>query len=147
MFRISIITPEIANEEGWRHAGGLLVAGDARLPFLVDLTYWRAVDYERQWRAGLRRIVEGAMSTALVTAYRGPRGDSHVIWALWRDEAHVYGQKQAVLPGDLPTPFDPADPYAHVGSRTPSSAHGLPIPEWRMELGQFLTSALGIRGA
>ena len=80
-----------------------------RLPFLADLTHWTVADYERQWRAGLRRIVEGAPSSALLTAYRGPGDAPHVLWALWRDGEHVYVQERGVSPATLAAPFDPWD--------------------------------------
>ncbi len=145
MFRISIVTPPIVNEGGWRHAGALLVVGHARLPFLVDLTYWGVASYERQWKEGVRRLLGGAPSSALVTAYRGPDAGSHLMWGLWRDEVHVYVQAEAVLPAEHATPFDPRAPYAHVGPHTHSTARGLPIPEWRVDVASVIADALGIR--
>jgi hypothetical protein len=139
------VTPAITGEQGWRHAGGLLLVGGARLHFLVDLTYWRVADYERQWRAGVRRLVVGAPSSALVTAYRGPGDVAHLMWALWRDAGYVYVQREVVLPAELDSPFDPSAPYAHVGPHTHSTANGLPIAEWRIDLASLLAGALGIR--
>src|SRR4030095_12748717 len=77
MFRIRFFTPLVMNEEGWQHAGGELVVGDARLCFLVDLTHWGIGEYQHQWRAGISRLVQGAPSTALMTAYRGPGESAH----------------------------------------------------------------------
>lgn len=37
MFRIRFFTPAVLNEEGWQHAGGELVVGNARMCFLVDV--------------------------------------------------------------------------------------------------------------
>ena len=77
MFRIRFFTPSVMNDEGWQHAGGELIVGDARMCFLVDLTYWGMADYQHQWRGGISRLVQGAPSTALMTAYRGP-GESAI---------------------------------------------------------------------
>ena len=66
MFRIKFFTPSVMNEEGWQHAGGELVVGDARMCFLVDLTYWGMADYHHQWRGGMTRLLQGAPSTALM---------------------------------------------------------------------------------
>ena len=145
MFRIRFFTPSVMNEDGWQHAGGELVAGDARLCFLVDLTYWRIGDYEGQWRRGIARLTQGAPSTALLTAYRGSRESAHTMWALWREEGYVYIQEHSVLPGDLDAPFDPNEPYAHVGERIPAAQNALPIPEWRVELVHLHAANLGIR--
>lgn len=144
MFRIKFFTPPVMNEEGWQHAGGELVVGDARMCFLVDLSHWGMPDYQYQWRQGITRLLQGAPSTALMTAYRG-RGDSaHVMWALWRDEGYVYVQEQSVLPADLDMPFDPNDPYLHVGERIPAAVHGLPIPEWRVAIEHVQAALLGL---
>ena len=145
MFRIRFFTPAVLNEEGWQHAGGELVVGDGRLCFLVDLTFWGIVDYQRQWHDGISRLVQGARSTALMSAYRGPGASAHTMWALWRDDGHVYVQDHSVLPADLDAPFDPGDPYSHVGERIPAAENALPIPEWRVAVEHVHAAMLGIR--
>ena len=145
MFRIHITTPRVTSQDGWPHAGGVLVVGRERLVFLVDLAHWSEVDYERQWKMGVWRLVQGAPSTALVTAYRGSTGAPHVMWALWRSDTHVYVQEQMVLPAELESAFDPREPYAHVGARVPATEYRLPILEWRLELVPFYAGALGLR--
>lgn len=145
MFQIRVFTPQVIDENGWPHAGGQFVLGDVRLHFLVDLRHWSISAYERQWREGIVRLVHGAPSTALMTAYRGPHDEPHIMWALWRGERYVYVQSQTVLPAELDSPFDPFAPYAHVGERIPSSENGLPISEWRVELTHLYASAFGIR--
>ena len=144
MFRIRAVTPAVQRDDGRRLAGGLLVVGDARLPFVLDLTYWSVADYERQWQAGTRRLVEGAPSSALLTAYRGPGEAEHLLWALWRDDEHVYVQERSVL-ATAAASFDPRRPYAPVGARMPSSGYAPPVQQWRVELVPFLAAALGIR--
>jgi len=145
MFRIRFFTPTALNAEGWQHAGGELIVGTARLCFLVDLTFWSMGDYQRQWRDGIARLVQGAPSTALMSAYRGPGESAHTMWAVWRDETYAYVQEHSVLPSDLDAPFDPNEPYAHVGDRVPAAEHALPIPEWRVELEHVHAALLGIR--
>jgi hypothetical protein len=145
MFRIRFFTPSVINEEGWQHAGGELVAGGARMCFLVDLSYWGIPDYQHQWHEGISRLLQGAPSTALMTAYRGPRESAHTMWALWREEDYVYVQEHSVLPADLDAPFDPNEPYGHVGTRVPAAENGLPIAEWRVEIEHLRAAMLGIR--
>ena len=145
MFRIRVFTPAVHDETGWRHAGGELVLGDGRRCFLVDLTVWNIPDYQRQWREGVARLVQGSPSTALMTAYRARPGEAHAMWALWRDESQVYVQQHLVLPEELDAPFNPLDPYPHLGERIPATEHGLSIPEWRLPLADVIAANLGIR--
>jgi len=145
MFKIRFFTPAVVNDEGWQHAGGELVVGDGRLCFLVDLTFWGIVEYHRQWRDGISRLVQGAPSTALMSASRGPGAFAHTMWALWRDDAYVYVQDHSVIPAELAVLFDPSDPYAHVGERIPAAENALPIPEWRVSLEHVHAAMLGIR--
>lgn len=145
MFRIKFFTPQITNAEGWQHAGGELILGDARMCFLVDLTHWSIADYYGQWQRGIARLTRGAPSTALMTAYRGPSDSAHTMWALWREDAHVYVQEHSVLPAELDGPFDPNEPYEHIGERVPAAESGLPIPEWCVPVEQLHAAMLGIR--
>jgi hypothetical protein len=123
----------------------VLLLGHTRLCFVAALQHWTVADYERQWREGIARLAAGEASTALMTAYRGPGDRPHVMWALWRDESHVYIQEQTVLPAELDTLFDPRAPYQQVGNRVAATEAGLPISEWRIELVHLLAEAYGIR--
>ena len=38
----------------------------------------------QRWHCGIGE------ATALMTAYRGPGESAHTMWALWREEGHVY---------------------------------------------------------
>ena len=145
MFRIRFFTPAVQDEVGKWYAGGEMVLGDARCCFLVDLSSWGTAHYERQWREGITRLVQGAPSSALMTAYRGTSAEPHLMWGLWRHETHVFVQEHPVVPGELDSPFDPLDPYPHVGNRIPASEHGLSIPEWRFPLVDLIAANLGIR--
>ncbi len=145
MFRVRVFTPPVHNEEGWLQAGGELRLGTARVGFLVDLRYWTVADYERQWKAGIARLLQGSPSSALMTAYRGSGEATHLIWALWREGGYIYAQEHPVVVTELDPPFDPADPYGHVGERIATSEYHLPFPEWRVDLVQVYADAMGIR--
>jgi hypothetical protein len=143
VFGIRIATPAVPNAWGALHALGELRLGGESIQFLVDLSTWQIADYERQWRSAIDRLAHGAPSTALLRAYRGPFADSHVIWALWRDDDFVYVQEQAILASELDAPFDPMCPDSHVGARLDPAATGLPLVEWRVPLLQVLAAAFG----
>lgn len=131
MFRIRFFTPAVTDANGWRHAGAELVIGAQQLRFTIDLTRWSVADYTAQWREGLSRLAHGAPSSALVTAYRGPHGDRHDMWALWREQDQVYAQHLTVLTAEIEGPFVASVPYAHVGARIPASDQNLPITEYK----------------
>jgi hypothetical protein len=145
LFRIRIYTPALVNEAGWPHAGAELTAGVTRLHHRVDLRYWRIADYQRQWREGIARLVNGAHSSALMSSFSGAGDAPHLMWALWRQGAHIYIQSHCVLPAHLAAPFDPRAPYEHVGARIPITENHLPMDEWRVEFGQLLAFGLRIR--
>lgn len=145
LFRIRIYTPPIVNDAGWPHAGTELIAGATRLHRRVDLRYWRIADYERQWREGIARLVNGAESSALMLGFAGPGDASHSMWALWREAPSVYIQPHCVLGALLDDPFDPRTPYEHVGARIPVTQNGLPMDEWRVDLDHLMVFGLRIR--
>jgi hypothetical protein len=145
MFRIRVFTPAVFEPNGSAHAGAALTAGNTRLHFRVDLRFWQIVDYERQWAAGVARLAGGAESSALMSAYTGPDGNRHTMWALWRTGGHIYIQPHCVVAADLDAPFDPRSPYDHVGAHIPASANALPLLEWRVDFEYLLASSFGIR--
>src|SRR5262245_42502139 len=116
MLRIRCFTPPVLSEEGAYCAGGELVVGDGRLFFMLDLSRWSIAQYQRQWQTGIDRLVRGAPSTALMTAFRRDPTAGDVMWALWREDSHIYIQEHTVIPAELDEPFDPNEPYAHVGA-------------------------------
>ena len=145
VFSIRIVTPVVTDEHGHRQAGGLLAVGEARLPFLLDCAHWSASDYERQWKEGIHRIAEGARSSLLLTAYRGDGRGPHMLWAMWRDDDHVYVQARSVRPSTRAQPFDPWNAYAYVPTRMPVGEYAPPATQWRIELESFFASAVGLR--
>ena len=145
MFAIRIVTPIVTDEEGRRHAAGLLTVGQARLPFRLDCAHWTASDYERQWKAGIQRIAQGAPSSALVTAYQGDGDEPHTLWAMWRDDDHVYVQARSVRTPAFAESFDPSNPYPYVPSRMPVCEYAPPATQWRVGLESFFASAFELR--
>lgn len=145
MFRIRFLTPAVINDDGWNHAGAEFNLGDVRLCFLVDLSHWSMAAYQQQWRQAIRRLAEGAPSSALMTAYRGTGDTAHVMWAIWCTTEGVFVQNHSVLPADLEEPFDPDNPYVHVGFRIPATENALPIPEVRVGLEHLNAALRGIR--
>jgi hypothetical protein len=147
MFGIRISTPSLADDSGSPYAAAELNAGGARVHFQADLRFWSPRQYERQWADGIRRLVRGATSSALMSAFTGARGELHRMWALWRRGGHIYVQPHCVVRADLSGSFDPAAPYDHVGEHVPMTLADLPHEEWRVELAAFLEAAVVVISA
>jgi len=96
MFDICFSTPSVMNEDGIPQAGAQLRLGNDIFVFTIDLSHWSIPEYEQQWREGIWRLLEGASSSALMTAYAGPNGHMHHMWAFWREEKYLYVQQHAV---------------------------------------------------
>lgn len=144
MFRIRVFAPSLTYAHDSLNAVGELVIGDARQHFRLDLRAWSIADYERQWKAGVSRLVYGEPSSALMSAYRGDDHSPHLMWALWRESGFVFVQPQCVLNSELSSRFDPHAPYEYVGPRVPATEQTLPIVEWRVELDQLYTNAFNL---
>jgi hypothetical protein len=145
MFRIRVLSAPAASATDAPAAVGELVVDGARSVFPLDLSHWCVADYQRQWRDGLGRLLRGAPSSALMSAYRGPHGDAHLMWALWRENTSVYVQPHCVAASDLTMPFDLEAAYDHVGVRVPARDQVLPIVEWCVGVEHLFASALQIR--
>ncbi|HEV7387565.1 MAG TPA: hypothetical protein VGN73_03030 [Gemmatimonadaceae bacterium] len=141
MFDICFSTPAVTNDDGFQQAGAQLRLGNDIFVFTIDLRHWTIPEYEAQWREGIWRLLEGASSSALMTAYAGPYGHMHHMWALWREQSWLYVQQHAVINGDLDHPFVPDSPYDYVGARIEASKYELPIPEWRVSLTDIFAAA------
>ena len=145
MFHIRVLSAPVALAMDAPTAVGELVVDGARSVFPLDLAHWRVEDYQRQWREGLGRLLHGAPSSVLMTAYRGPHGVAQLMWALWRENKSVYVQPHCVAACDLARPFDLDAAYEHVDVRVPARDQALPITEWRVGVEHLFANALQIR--
>jgi hypothetical protein len=121
---------------------GRIVIGDFRDTFYAPFDVWSAADYRNQWRLGVRRIVDGASSSCLVSGLYDPQASEFLVWwMLWNERGLVYIQNALRFYRDLPSEFDAKDPYAHVGDHHAVTAEGERISEWTAalsDLGRFL---------
>ena len=145
MFGIRVFTPALVGGLGLTEAGAELRVGGTRLPFRLDLSRWSVAQYERQWRHGIKRLVGGATSSALLARYSADADTPHMLWALWRVERRVYVQSQCILTSELEEPFDPSSPYAHVGERVPVTESALPLLEWSVATEEVIAAGFNIR--
>ena len=144
MFGIRVFTPALFGGASLPEAGAELRVGGARLRFRLDLSRWSVAQYERQWQHGIKRLVGGASSSALVSRYAGHGDTPHMLWALWRVDRTVYVQSQCLIVAELELPFDPSAPYAHVGERVPVTECALPLPEWSVAAEEVIAAGFNI---
>jgi hypothetical protein len=107
--------------------------------FQIDLSFWNPMEYERQWRAGIQRLIDGAPSSCLLQSISKPQSANFFFW--WRlyrlEGAAVAAQNAILIAGDLPEIFDPNDPYRFIPLRRTTNDDGQAISEWQTTLGEL----------
>lgn len=100
--------------------------------FETSLTFWGADRYEKQWRQGIDRLLEGASKSCLITSMLDPQCEHFgVWWKLYREGEQVVVQNQLLLADVLGRTFAPDEPYQFIPDRQSFSADGdAPVSEW-----------------
>ena len=103
--------------------------------FIASLYYWSPLQYEQQWLTALRRVVEGANRSVLITSYVEPplvvTSDDYLVWwPLYRAEDVVYVQNQMLFFKTLKAPFSIECPWEFVRDRQALNAEGVQVSEW-----------------
>lgn len=133
MFNLELLgAPEGAGERlfNW----GRITLGHFQEDFQAPLYDWAPGDYEAQWVEAAERLVEGAPVVVFLTHMVHPSAPYHIGWPAWREGDEVFVQERLFVANQLPAPFDPAVPEAHVGRRSERSIEGQPISQWRVQL-------------
>ena len=71
MFSIGWVAPVEDRGHGPVREGLIAWPDGTHERFLSPVAYWSVADYERQWNEGLRRLVDGATVSALMTKVFG----------------------------------------------------------------------------
>jgi hypothetical protein len=99
------------------------------------LEFWGLEDYERNWAAGLGRLIDGSSVSCLATSMIDPSTANFVeVWPLYRSGDDVYVQDQLIFMDQLSHEFDPAAPWESVRPRSVVNENGQEIQEWRVSL-------------
>jgi contact-dependent growth inhibition (CDI) system CdiI-like immunity protein len=140
MFNLELLgAPEGAGERlfNW----GRITLGHFQEDFQAPLYDWAPGDYEAQWVEAAERLVQGAPVVVFLTHMVHATAPYHIGWPAWREGEVVIVQERLFVASQLPGPFDPAAPEAHLGPRCERSVEGQPISQWRITVGdvaQFL---------
>ena len=114
---------------------GLITLGDHTQGFVAALDYWNRRQYEAQWIAAARRLLDGEDCTAFLTSLSDPATvDYQRWWPVWREGERLYAQEHLLTLKQLDRPFDVSDPYVHIQERQQTSEGGHRIAEWRLRL-------------
>ena len=117
---------------------GDLVLDEVTEPFtaVVDAENgWTQTDYERQWRDGLKRIVDGKRKSCLVTSLAHPGwSDAFCHWPMYRVDEQVVFRERILPPDKLPRGFNPAKPYGIV----PDKPAKRKVSEWRISFADIV---------
>ncbi len=96
---------------------------------------WTQADYERQWRDGLKRIVDGKRKSCLVTSLAHPSWSNALsYWPMYRVDEQVAFRERILPPDKLPRGFNPARPYGIV----PDKPAKRKVPEWRISFADIV---------
>jgi CdiI N-terminal domain len=114
---------------------GKICVGDYAETFITSLVSWNPNAYERHWVSALRRLLEGASKSALITSYVEPELADHLVWwPLYREGDTVYVQNHMLFYDQLEKPFSPRDPWQTVPQRRTVNGEGQRISEWVTDL-------------
>lgn len=116
-------------------AVGEIRFGEDLESFHAAIGYWSVQDYEVSWAAALRRLLDGAPVSCLVTSLSDPIGANYVrTWPLYLDGENVHAQERIVIIEDLDRPFEPDTPWESVDPRRTVDDKRRPISEWYFTL-------------
>jgi hypothetical protein len=147
MFEI-ILTDEIVPETdpGVVALYGKIYVGDFAETFITSLVSWNQKAYERHWASALRRLLEGASKSALITSYVEPGLADHLVWwPLYREGDTVYVQNHMLFYDQLGKPFSSGDPWRSVPQRRTVNPEGQRISEWETDLSSIQKCLSGWR--
>lgn len=110
--------------------GRITIEDDFESDFRMALNLWSALDYERQWQEGLKRI-KTHDSSCLVTCVHNPTTSDPYIswWTLHKEGDAVHVQNELIFGDDyLPRIgqnfFSPETCYNFIGERNPKKQLG-----------------------
>ena len=132
-FSIGFLPEPSFTEDGDHYRYARIVLGEFEEEFRAELAEWVEEDYERQWREGAQRIVDGLTPSCLVTGLHNPQW-----YALYLVDGEVAVQEHILLGEEFTSPV-----YEHVFPyEAPAEEDGdRRSSEWRVSVGslrQFL---------
>lgn len=123
---------------------GLITIGSYVERFVASIAHWDVTHYRRHWRQAITRIVQGSVTSALITSMYDPAVANFIYWwPMYRLGDTVQFQNHILFLNELETPFEPNDPFRFVPERVVINSDGEKISEWSAsiaDLESFLTN-------
>lgn len=128
-FSIELLEEPISDIESARL--GLITIGSYVEHFVAAIGYWDVTRYRRHWQEALARIVQGSVTSTLITSMYDPAVANFIYWwPMYRLDHTVHFQNHILFFNELKTRFDPSDPFRFVPERMIVSMDGQNISEW-----------------
>ncbi|XZE20901.1 hypothetical protein SH449x_000793 [Pirellulaceae bacterium SH449] len=103
--------------------------------FECSLEFWKASDYEAQWRRAINTIVCGAEKSCLITSMTNPASANFLFWwPIYRVDRVVFIQNQVLFLDECRKTFDLGKPEKWVPDRVSINEDGSKISEWSAPL-------------
>jgi hypothetical protein len=110
---------------------GMIRIGSFQERFLASISYWTQADYEEHWKKALRRILDEADKSCLISSMHIPSKANYITWwPIYRLNGIVAFQNQLLFFDRLAGPFDVTNPYSHIPPRQVVNDEAYPISEW-----------------
>ncbi|MFY1678346.1 hypothetical protein [Streptomyces sp. WMMC905] len=98
----------------------------------MDLSFWSVDGYCRSWESALREIERSSKATScLISSITDPVASNFIsCWPIYRDGDAIQVQNSLIILDDLDEPFDPQEPWRHVGPHREIDEDGNRISQW-----------------
>ena len=128
-FSIDLLDESTSDIESAR--SGLITIGSYVERFVAALDYWDVTTYRCHWQQAVTRIVQGAVTSTLITSMYDPVVANFIYWwPMYRVGQTVQFQNHILFLKELGTPFDPNDPFCFIPERMIINSDGEKISEW-----------------
>ena len=118
---------------------GYMILGQSRENFRSSLDRWQIADYKKQWSKAIRRLLDGAESSVLITSLPAIDSDDMIeLWPMWRSDDIVYIQEEPLFSLEAKKSFDSDNPYIYVGTHLTELDDGQRISQWGVPLQDFI---------
>ncbi|MDA3798944.1 MAG: hypothetical protein PF692_07680 [Kiritimatiellae bacterium] len=115
---------------------GRITIGEFSERLYIPISVWKPGDYFKQWKEGLRRVLNSELDSCLVVAMRKVRwtSDNLEIWPIYNDSEHVFIHNQILFNKDIRKKFVKHDIYYFINERETIDEEGNKISEWKIPI-------------
>ena len=114
---------------------GLITIGSYAERFVASITFWDVTRYRRHWQQAIARIVQGSVTSTLITAMYDPAVANFIYWwPIYRLGNTVRFQNHILFLNEIEGSFDPHDPFRFVPQRMIINSDGEKISEWSVSI-------------